>query len=193
MFADRALAAALKPVEAEQSSIFCPKAMRHISTLAIFAAVMLSLLAGCGGGDKPATVDPTGEIGRQVSYSLPASSPDVLAALPKNAKGEPILIATPKVQITYDASRKTQINAIAACTGWIASCYKPGEREIDDCARSVPVCQTETPWLETGACCPSACFDKYRAARLAGRPSANAVIDNYINDASCFPLDVPIK
>lgn len=170
--------------------------VEHTAPGCLLCVFIAAWMVGCGGGNdnKLPVVDSNGGIGKQVAYSVPPVPADFLAGLPKNEKtGNSVVIEVQGLSLEYDATKKDQLTAIASCTGWIAACFKPGEREIDDCARSVPTCKTATPWLETEPCCPSACFERYQAARLAGRPSALAVIDNYVKDKACFPPDTPKK
>jgi hypothetical protein len=155
-------------------------------------SMLILLIAGCNEESETssATVDSAGLVGRNTEYSLPAMPADLLKGLPKNPDtGNPVVLQVQGLSLEYDVSQKDQLTAVAACTGWIATCFKPGEREIDDCARSAPVCATSTPWLESAACCPAACFERYSAARTAGRPAAVAIIEKYVDDRSCFPPD----
>lgn len=129
------------------------------------------------------------DIGKNVSFSGPPPLPlAALDALPKNPEtGRPILISLPEGNLEFDPTLKDSITAAGACMDWVISCVKPGERELDDCARSAPKCKTNTPWEEAGDCCPSTCFDQYRTARLAGTLPAQAFLNTYVGDASCFP------
>lgn len=129
------------------------------------------------------------DIGKDVSFSGPPPLPlAALDALPKNPEtGRPILFSLPEGNLEFDSTLKDPITAAGACMDWVISCVKPGERELDDCARSVPKCNTSTPWEEGAVCCPSACFDQYRAARLSGVQPARAFLTTYVGDASCFP------
>jgi hypothetical protein len=128
-------------------------------------------------------------IGRQVEYSGPPPVPmDAINELPKNPNtGRPVLMALPQGSLEFDAHLRDPITAVGACTDWITSCLKPGERELDDCARSAPKCATNTPWEEGSACCPAACFEQYRITRLRGMPDDEALINVYVKDGVCFP------
>lgn len=156
-------------------------------------SVLIVMLTSClDDGDSSTSSPPesSGAVGKDVEFALPPVPPNVFANLPKDpTTGNPELISVQGVSLQYDVTQKDKITAIAACSGWISACFKPGVREIDDCARSAPVCKTATPWLEDAACCPAACFERYSVARLAGRPSALAVVENYIDNSTCFPSD----
>jgi hypothetical protein len=96
------------------------------------------------------------------------------------------VLAVPNASLAIDPTLRTPATALGACTGWIAVCFDPTARSLDDCARSVPPCGTDRPWEEP-ACCPAACFDGYQAARRSGTDPIAAFSDVYFRDASCFP------
>jgi hypothetical protein len=126
--------------------------------------------------------------------ALPA--PDLMAAFPINPEtGRPTVFQLPFGALDYDATRRTPITAVAACTDWIGSCVRPGVRSLDDCAKFAPTCQTATPWMEAAACCPAACAAGYRATRQAGIPEMDAFFGTYLRDGSCFPQfsGIPMK
>ncbi|MCQ1547606.1 MAG: hypothetical protein NOF05_02000 [Candidatus Accumulibacter phosphatis] len=128
------------------------------------------------------------DIGKYVSFGGPPPILAELDALPRDPDtGLPVLIGLAEGSLQVDATLRDPITAVGACTGWITACLKPGERELDDCARSAPQCATNTPWLESSACCPAACFAQYRTARLAGMPQIATLMRVYVNDGSCFP------
>jgi len=128
------------------------------------------------------------DIGKNVVFSGPPPMLAELDALPKDPDtGRPVMLALSQGSLQVDVTLRDPITAVGACTGWITACLKPGERELDDCARSAPQCATNTPWLESSACCPAACFAQYRTARLAGMPQIETLMRVYVNDGSCFP------
>lgn len=129
-----------------------------------------------------------GDIGRIVVFPPPSALPfDAIDALPSNpVTGRPILFEVADGSLELDTER-TPIVAVGACMHWITSCYVPGERELDDCARSAPNCSTNTPWLEHNLCCPGSCFGQYKARRLAGVADSKALLDVYVTEGSCFP------
>lgn len=129
------------------------------------------------------------EVGRIVQFVGPLPIPiAAIEALPRNPNtGRPIALSLPQGTLEVDVTRRDPITAVGACTNWIAACYEPGIRELDDCARSAPSCATETPWLESGACCPTACFAQYRSARLSGTTDLEALLRVYVRQGSCFP------
>lgn len=135
------------------------------------------------------TGTPAAEVGRLVSFTPPPDelTPEVLSALEVDpATGLPIVTKLQGYRLEIDPNLKDSITALGACSGWIVACFKPGERSLDDCARSVPRCATDTPWNES-ACCPSACYDQYRAQRISGIEDSSAFFDVYFENGSCFP------
>ena len=83
-------------------------------------------------------------------------------------------------------TRKDALTALGACTRWITACVAGGQA-VDDCARSVPPCGTETPWEEPVACCAPSCFARYQEARRAGAEPSDAVDAVYYGDDPCMP------
>ena len=79
------------------------------------------------------------------------------------------------------------LTAMGACTRWVVGCVDPGNRSLDDCARSVPQCATDKPWEEETHCCPTSCFDNYATLREAGAEPIDAFDTVYFTDGSCFP------
>jgi hypothetical protein len=130
-------------------------------------------------------IDPL--LGQTVSYSLPPTPQELIDALPKNPEtGRPIVSAVPDATLEYDANLRDPVTAVGACTRWITGCVKTTGRPLDDCARSVPVCATTTPWLEQ-TCCPQSCGREYRDSRLQGRDPLTAFLETYFESGSCFP------
>lgn len=101
--------------------------------------------------------------------------------------GRPIVLKLGDFQFEYDATRRDRDTAMAACQDWVASCFNPAVRTLDDCARSAPQCKTATPWLETGTCCPSNCYSQYRAKRLLGTAARYAFTTTYLLENACMP------
>ena len=132
--------------------------------------------------------EPALVVGREVVFEGPTKiDPAVLDVLPKSDEGRPILIEIPGARLEIDLERRDPITVLGNCTSWIAACVSPGERSIDDCARSAPVCETNTPWNEEKICCPTSCFEQYRTERLSGSEPIDALDKVYFMDASCFP------
>ena len=88
---------------------------------------------------------------------------------------------------------RDRLSSMEECADWILNCHKPGERELDDCARSAPKCKTGTPWNEESPCCPGACYERYRSARLASGDEefTSTFMRIYLLEGkdNCFPPD----
>lgn len=130
------------------------------------------------------------EIGRDVVYEgLAPINPAILASLPIDVPtGKPVAIEVPGLKILIDQSLKDPISGFGQCRMWIVKCLsREKNRNIDDCARSVPKSKTLEPWLESVVSCPQACFEQYRSKRLSGGDSFSAFKDVYLTDGSCYP------
>jgi len=130
-------------------------------------------------------------IGRMVNYTPPAL-PDLNALkLRQTETGGymlfPVDSGESQGHMEIQDDLRDPLTALGACTRWIVGCVEPGNRSIDDCARSVPQCTTDKPWEEEAHCCPSSCFDSYATIREAGIESITAFDTVYFADGSCFP------
>jgi len=68
-------------------------------------------------------------------------------------------------------------HALAACATSITNCMVR-TRDVDACVRTIPRCQSATPWAGDPAgegCCPVACARAYEAKRAAGAAVADAI------------------
>jgi hypothetical protein len=128
------------------------------------------------------------DVGRIVAVPpLPPLPVDAIALLPTNpSTGRPIAQSSQGYNLELDIGRKDRITGLGACTSLIANCVKPGERTLDDCARSAPVCKTATPW-EEAACCPAACYAAYKTSRAGGLSDIHAFESSYYGGKLCFP------
>ena len=99
----------------------------------------------------------------------PPPQPD-LSALPKDAQGRPILSRSGDAALVLEKRAPGPTNVLAACSSMVTRCYKPGERELDDCFASAPRCTSARPWEDSAAqpCCPEACWRQYETRRKAG-------------------------
>lgn len=148
----------------------------------VVVAVVAVALAACSRSKAPAA-----PVGRVVGYAPPADTDPALLALPRNDAG--VMALTPGVPlgVGWAPPAPGPMTALAACTRWITGCVSPPDRTVDDCARSVPACKTPRPWDEA-ACCPQACFDRYVAARAAGKTDTDAFTGAYFDRAdNCVP------
>jgi hypothetical protein len=170
--------------------------MTQRSSVLLCLSCGLSLSAACsnkgqsaieisdGGPTTGADAGPT--VGAIVSFT---PSPDVdpsTLPFPRTDAGALILSGTSHAQLVWTLSAPGPITAAAQCSRWVTSCVSP-DRSLDDCARSVPTCETDQPWNES-ACCPAACFQRYVAARLAGTKDLDAFMTAYLSRSDpCVP------
>jgi hypothetical protein len=155
---------------------------------------LLATPSGCAAGNQCNLQDGScscgpipNEIGSQVSFT-PPPPPDLVAlGVPAYDLRSYHLSANADGDLLLDAEVKDPLTALGRCTGWISACVAPPERTLDDCARSAPACTTAEPWLETNACCPSACFTAYETQRRGGSAPLRALRAVYFEDGSCIP------
>jgi hypothetical protein len=118
--------------------------------------------------------------------ALPAVPP-LSDALPRDARGRPILAPAEEVGLVIDPpSSRGPIDALAACAALVAHCVSPPDRSLDACMLSAPRCSTERPWDEA-ACCPSACWDAYETERRAGAIPIHAFRRTLFREGRCIP------
>lgn len=100
-----------------------------------------------------------------------------LSGLPKDAQGRPILSRSGDATIVLEKRAPGPTNVLAACSSMVTGCYKPGERELDDCFASAPRCTSARPWEDPAfkPCCPEACWRQYDAQRKAGVTAQRAL------------------
>ena len=101
-----------------------------------------------------------------------------LSGLPKDAQGRPILSRSGDATIVLEPrGAPGPTNVLAACSSMVTRCYKPGERELDDCFASAPRCASARPWEDPAykPCCPEACWRQYDAQRKAGATPQRAL------------------
>jgi hypothetical protein len=127
------------------------------------------------------------QIGQLIEYDPPARPDIESAGLPLTDNGEPIAMATAGAALVVDETLRDPITAIGACANWVLDCFSPGERTLDTCFRSAPVCGLDQPWLEDEPCCPAQCFDRYREARTRGLAEYPAFDEVLFVDMSCVP------
>lgn len=115
---------------------------------------------------------------------------DLTGALPKDARGRPILATTGPggADLVLERSKEPRpVNALARCSLLVSHCHAPGRRELDACFFSVPRCRTNEPWREAEACCPEACWQRYEAVRERGQSPLAAFDEALFGRESCFP------
>jgi hypothetical protein len=117
----------------------------------------------------------------------PTVSPEDLArVLPKDAEGRPILATVDGTNLTLGEKRVDAIGAAAACRDLGASCVM-ATGDLDRCVRTGRTCSTNTPWLESAACCPTACVDAYSEERRLGASPLEADAAVFGSTHECFP------
>ena len=131
------------------------------------------------------------QIGKRVQYTPPAL-PDLDALnLPETESGGymlfPVDSGESQGHMEIQKDLRDPLTAVGACTRWIVGCVEPGQRSLDDCARSVPQCTSDKPWEEEAHCCPASCFDSYATLRESGVEPITAFDTIYFADGSCFP------
>ena len=137
----------------------------------------------------PKDAHPT--IGKKVSYTPPAL-PDLQALKLKETETGgymlfPVDTGESQGHMEIQDDLRDPLTAMGACTRWVVGCVDPGNRSLDDCARSVPQCTTDKPWEEEAHCCPTSCFDNYSTLRESGVEPIDAFDTVYFADGSCFP------
>lgn len=140
---------------------------------------------------KPAATKKHPTIGKRVQYT-PPPLPDLDALkLPQSETGGhmlfPVDTGESQGHIEIQEDLQDPITALGTCTRWVVGCVDPGNRSLDDCARSVPTCTTDKPWEEDAHCCPATCFDNYATLREAGVEPIVAFDTVFFADGSCFP------
>jgi len=101
-----------------------------------------------------------------------------LSGLPKDAQGRPILSQSGDASIVLESrGAPGPTHVLAACSTLVTRCYKPGERELDDCFASAPRCTSARPWEDPAykPCCPEACWKQYDTRRKAGATPQRAL------------------
>lgn len=121
------------------------------------------------------TAAPAARAPKRVEVAPPPQAD--LSALPKDAQGRPILSRSGDAAIVLEQRAPGPTNVLAACSSMVTRCYKPGERELDDCFASAPRCTSARPWEDPAykPCCPEACWRQYDAQRKAGAPPQRAL------------------
>ena len=137
----------------------------------------------------PASVTDT--VGKRVKFTPPPLPDFSGLSLPRSKHDRMVLSVAndglAQGQLELDPTRRDPMTSLGLCTRWIVKCVDPGTRSLDDCARSVPRCTSEKPWLKNTTCCPEACFEQYATRRIHGQSAIEAFDHVYFGDPSCFP------
>jgi len=131
------------------------------------------------------------QIGRLVAYT-PPPIPDLNGlGLPQTETGGimlfPVDNGESKGHLEIQEDLRDPVTTVGGCTRWIVGCVEPGNRSLDDCARSAPHCSTDKPWEEETHCCPASCFESYATLRVGGIEPIPAFDAVYFENGSCFP------
>jgi hypothetical protein len=122
------------------------------------------------------TATPAARAPKRVEVAPPPQTD--LSGLPKDAQGRPILSRSGDATLVLEPrGAPGPTNVLAACSSMVTRCYKPGERELDDCFASAPRCTSARPWEDPAykPCCPEACWRQYDARRKAGASPQRAL------------------
>ena len=122
------------------------------------------------------TATPAARAPKRVEVAPPPQND--LSGLPKDAQGRPILSRSGDATIVLEPrGAPGPTNVLAACSSMVTRCYKPGERELDDCFASAPRCASARPWEDPAykPCCPEACWRQYDAQRKVGATPQRAL------------------
>jgi hypothetical protein len=169
---------------ARQEHHACTKGVRNAFRSA--RAACRTFLADCRACCSEGAQGPRCPIGQPIDFAPPPQPDLTRIGLPMAPSGRPILVAVPGAQLEVETARKDALTALGACARIITTCVASGQT-LDDCARSAPLCGTETPWLEPTACCASSCFERYQTARRSGTEPVTAFDAEYYGTDPCMP------
>lgn len=118
---------------------------------------------------------------------LAVSPPQNIARQLPSRGGRSIISDTGQTQLSVEQSTNSPLAGLARCAYWLQVCMRSGEGTLDDCALSVPTCQTQPSWMQSDLCCPASCFDAYAALRMSGVSRIDSLKQVYFEEMSCFP------
>lgn len=131
---------------------------------------------GTGGGTGDDTEDPVVLPG-EPDDSWQDDLPEGLEDPPENSHGG--------LDLEFDGELRDPVTAYADCGAWMSGCLSETTGDFEDCMQRVPICQTQEPW-EEGDCCPADCRTAWRERTAAGASAADAYIEVFALDRSCF-------
>lgn len=156
------------------------------ATVRVLLALPLILspgaLSGCG-RDEPG--GPGGGQDTEDPVVLPGDPddswqddlPEALREPPGNSHGG--------LDLEFDGSLRDPVTAYADCGAWMSGCLADSSGDFESCMVELPICQTAEPWRE-GDCCPADCRTAWRERTAAGASAADAYIEVFALDRSCF-------
>ncbi len=104
------------------------------------------------------------------------------------------LLKTGDTTLVLRPTPKSPLSAAQECLALIRTCYTNELKDINACFSKVKICNTDTPWLEKSACCPSTCGARYQTLRSQGKNDIVASGEAIIRSPSCIPgLDDQLK
>lgn len=107
--------------------------------------------------------------------------------LPHDDAGQPILIEGEGVRLVLGPVIRDAIYTQATCTEGLNRCLRGAGGSFSSCVARAPVCATDQPWNEAGACCPKACLDAYAAGIAAGGAPLATWLSIWATPHACFP------
>jgi hypothetical protein len=142
--------------------------------IALGLAVLVS--AACGDNDGNAGVCV------KLAPADPARRDALLAALPKNDAGLPILTTTSaglpegvSVSLVYDKSLDDPIARWGDCMELVSACRLACD-SVKSCVEAIPSCATNAGG---GGCCPAACTQAFHARLASGDAPSAAITNSY--------------
>jgi hypothetical protein len=148
----------------------------------LLPVLLAAALSGCncspgstpdGGGNPP---------GSNYAGALPPA--EVLAALPKDDEGHPVLFASnatfePGWQLgfVYDANRDGPLVRYGQCLGVVTSCLRKTGGPLETCADAAPACADDSGGA---GCCAPACISQWQTLRAGGASADDAFDQSFL-------------
>jgi len=109
--------------------------------------------------------------------------------LPPSPDGQGFLVLeTAEGALILDPEDRTPASAAAECAQLIMNCFHPESRNFAGCFENVPVCQSDTPWMDDGpSCCAVACSTSYQERLREGMDPPSAAAAAIWESPACMP------
>jgi hypothetical protein len=147
----------------------------------IVLLVLLAALPGCNCSPS-STPDSGSPTGGNYAGALPPA--EVLAALPTDGEGHPVLFASnatfePGYQLgfVYDANRDGPLVRYGQCLGVVTKCLRTTGGPLETCADAAPACADDTGGA---GCCAPACISQWHSLRAAGASADDAFDQSFL-------------